>query len=201
MRKNILPLFLLILLTGYISLSISSALALPANQEYDISDKLLRLHVVANSNTPVDQKIKRSVRQSILKYLKDCNNLSFKKNNFKLQNIVNEILEDNNVDYEANINVGQYLFPRRTYGNLSLPSGEYRALKIELGEAKGSNWWCVLNPPICLPQKNANNKDQLKISFKLIKYFSFLNFESHPEIRFFSDKSTLFKIHKLLYSE
>lgn len=68
-------------------------------------------------------------------------------NDFK--NIAQKVLKENNCNYAVNLEVGNFHFPTKEYGNISLPAGFYDGLKIEIGDAKGQNWWCSLFPPLC----------------------------------------------------
>ena len=63
--------------------------------------------------------------------------------------IAKEVVENNGYNYDVNIKIGNFDFPTKNYGDISLPSGSYEALRVEIGEAKGQNWWCVMFPPLC----------------------------------------------------
>lgn len=128
------------------------------NISSDISDSVFRLHVIANSDSSEDQNLKYIVRDKLLEYMNNiCSNCSSKeeaikiveenKENFK-QIAINTIHE-NGYSYDVNINIGNFEFPTKTYGDISLPAGFYDALRVEIGEAKGQNWWCVMFPPLC----------------------------------------------------
>lgn len=141
------------------------------NETMDIIDKkaLLRLHVVANSNSPHDQYIKRIVRDKVIKYFED--NLETLESDLKgelnkIDGFVAGILKSEGADYGVEIELGQYYFPGRTYANLTLQQGKYKALRIALGSGEGSNWWCVLLPPLCIENKEGEKMDDEKIIFK-----------------------------------
>lgn len=123
----------------------------------------LRLHILANSNEENDQTIKLKVRDLILVSLhhdfKDMNSseeaISYAKNNLReITNMVNQYLKDHNLFYEARCSVVREDFKSSTYGIFELPEGEYWALRVNLGEGKGKNWWCVLYPPLCFYELN-----------------------------------------------
>jgi len=123
-----------------------------------IANKLIRLHIVANSNSPADQALKLKVRDRILKEGKDIfGNLtdintcrsSLEKELPRLIAAAEEEIHKNGYNYSVSANTGKHTFPMKVYGNFALPSGEYDALKIEIGNAKGENWWCVMFPPLC----------------------------------------------------
>ena len=126
----------------------------------NLSQAVFRLHVLANSNSEEDQNLKYKVRDGLIKYMNNiCSNCSTKaeaisianehKNDF--QEIAQNIVKGNGYDYPVKINIGNFYFPTKNYGDISLPAGPYDALKDEIGEAKGQNWWCVLYPPMCIP--------------------------------------------------
>jgi len=123
-----------------------------------IKDKIIRLHVVANSDSPEDQAIKLYIRDVIIKELKP------KLENFKAQEEVKNFITSNidnlkikveeemkriGKNYPVDIELGSFQFPTKVYGPLSFPAGSYQALNIKIGEAKGKNWWCVMFPPLC----------------------------------------------------
>ncbi len=121
-------------------------------------ESLIRFHVIANSDSDEDQLIKYEVRDEILKIaapiLAESKSLEesrqlLKEMEGKLLEIAKAVLEESGVNYGVSINQGIHTFPTKSYGRIILPGGEYEAVKIELGEAQGENWWCVLFPPIC----------------------------------------------------
>lgn len=124
----------------------------------DISNSVFRLHVIANSNSDEDQALKYKVRDALIEYMNSISkDVSTKeeaikiaeenKNNF--YNIAKEVVNDNGFNYDVNIKIGNFSFPTKTYGDISLPAGFYDALKVEIGNANGKNWWCVMFPSLC----------------------------------------------------
>ena len=124
----------------------------------DIAESVFRLHVIANSDTDADQNLKYIVRDHLLAYMNElCANCSTKQEAITIaqQNIetfkeiaLNTIREEG-FDYSVNVRIGNFEFPTKHYGDISLPAGYYDALRVEIGEAKGQNWWCVMFPPLC----------------------------------------------------
>lgn len=111
----------------------------------ELSENIFRLHIIANSDTDEDQNLKLKVRDSIIEYMEnltqDCKTkdevISIINSNIdSFYNIAQKTIEDNGYNYSINIEVGNFYFPTKYYGNISLPSGYYDALKIEIGEAK-----------------------------------------------------------------
>lgn len=124
----------------------------------DISDSVFRLHVLANSNSNEDQTLKYKVRDNLLNYMnnicKDCtskeeaiNLVSIHQEEFK--QVALETIKNEGYSYDVNIEIGNFEFPTKQYGDISLPAGFYDALKVEIGKAEGRNWWCVMFPSLC----------------------------------------------------
>ena len=124
----------------------------------DIADSVFRLHVIANSDSDVDQNLKYTVRDNLLEYMNElCVNCSTKEEAISIaqQNIESfkqialDTIKNEGFDYSVNVRIGNFEFPTKHYGDISLPAGYYDALRVEIGEAKGQNWWCVMFPPLC----------------------------------------------------
>ncbi|GAA0770727.1 stage II sporulation protein R [Clostridium subterminale] len=124
----------------------------------DISGKLIRFHVIANSDSEKDQSLKLKVRDKVLEYvqplLKDSKNIEesreiLNKENEKILEIARVVIKENGYDYSVESTLGKENFPVKTYGNITLPQGEYEAYRIIIGTGEGQNWWCVMFPPIC----------------------------------------------------
>lgn len=118
----------------------------------------LRLHIRANSNDECDQNVKYVVKNKVLNLItKDISSIDNKEdlaqyfvdNKQPLQNFVDSILKENGFNYISTITVKNEYFPSRTYQDVTLVSGYYDAIIIELGNAQGNNWWCVAYPPLC----------------------------------------------------
>lgn len=117
----------------------------------------LRLHVIANSDSPYDQQVKLIVRDKVLEILedelkavedKDQAMLVIADNIPALEEGCREVLKDY-ADYDLKACLGEASFPTKSYGDMVLPAGEYDALRVVLGEGEGKNWWCVLFPLLC----------------------------------------------------
>ncbi|WP_281812913.1 stage II sporulation protein R [Vallitalea longa] len=123
-----------------------------------ISDSLIRFHVIANSDSEQDQQLKLKVRDEILEsmntILKDSKDIEetrklIYENMDDIKTISEKVIEKYNYDYKIDVKLKMEQFPLKTYGDIILPPGEYEALIVEIGEAKGKNWWCVMFPPLC----------------------------------------------------
>lgn len=155
MKKILNASLLIFLLFLYVFISAKSYVTAVSTE---ISQAVFRLHVIANSNTAEDQSLKLKVRDSLLNYMNTlCSNCSTKeeaisiahKHIIDFQKIAEQTIADNGYDYSVKINIGNFYFPTKNYGDISLPSGIYDALRVEIGESKGQNWWCVMFPSLC----------------------------------------------------
>lgn len=132
----------------------------------NISNSFVRFHVIANSNSTDDQIIKYKIRDEIMNYISPFLKKAHDKEEAiqilnvhldELKDISESLIREENFCYHADISVGKSYFPTRDYESFILPEGYYDSLVIELGEAKGQNWWCVMFPSICIPQSNDIN--------------------------------------------
>jgi len=124
----------------------------------NLSEAVFRLHVIANSDTENDQILKLKVRDALLDYMNSiCSNCYTKEeaitianvHKYEFQKIAEQTIIDNGYNYSVKINIDDFYFPTKNYGDVSLPAGIYDALRVEIGEAKGQNWWCVMFPSLC----------------------------------------------------
>ena len=161
----------------------------------ELRDNVLRLHIVANSDSEQDQTLKLEIRdrileesQSLFEPEKDLQSaIKTAKENLKLyEKIANEVISEAGLDYKAEAKIGKAFFETRVYEDFTLPSGEYESLIINLGKAEGKNWWCVVFPSVCLPLENraslsqsvgekgceiAQNGEKFKVKFKTVEIY------------------------------
>ncbi len=139
------------------------------SENVKIPDSAIRFRVLANSNSPRDQKIKEDVRDKMQKELYTLleNSKSIKEarglisdNMHNFNNILSKEMEDK--DYSYTIDYGMHEFPEKTYKGITYEAGEYESLLVTLGEGKGDNWWCVLFPPLCLMEAEETNTDEVE---------------------------------------
>lgn len=151
--KNIFIIFLSIIICG-----ISLFAIFNGESNDNIKTEYLRIHIRANSNLEIDQNVKYKVKDAVIEYLTpyiaECDTESKAEkllfdNLSGIKKVANNVLSENGFNYTSNVKVKTETFPTRTYQNLTLESGDYRALIIELGEGAGDNWWCVVYPPLC----------------------------------------------------
>lgn len=156
MRK-ILKNFIIISIL-FIIFFIITAYSYATNISEGLSENIFRLHILANSDSDEDQALKLKVRDEIINYMKTLTDGKTDKqavikltkehtNDFK--QIAESVIKENGYDYQVEIEIGNFYFPTKYYGNISLPAGNYDALRIKIGKAEGQNWWCSLFPPLC----------------------------------------------------
>ena len=204
-KKTKLKTFILLsfLLVIYVFISAQSYVTAVST---NLSDAVFRLHVVANSDSTEDQTLKLKVRDSLLEFMNSlCANCSTKEEAISIamqhQNdfirIAQQTIYDNGYTYSVKININNFYFPTKNYGDISLPAGLYDALRVEIGEANGQNWWCVMFPSLCFIDISSgivddeakenleenledesyaiisdNKKSDIKFKFKLIEFFA-----------------------------
>ena len=165
------------------------------NIQENISDSVLRLHIIANSNEKADQDLKLKVRDRLIKegtdiFERDMSLEETKRfiaeNKGKIQKIAEEEIRKNGYSYNVEIKLGKFSFPAKFYDSVMLPSGRYEALRIIIGEGKGENWWCVLYPPMCAIDKVTveKGKKQLEKSLSGEEYKMISKQNPPAEIRF-----------------
>lgn len=129
------------------------------SEPVSVKSSVIRLHVLANSDSESDQQTKLQVRDMLLeKWGKQLAGMDTSAEAWdalnellpEIKQDVDALLKDRNAGYSSAIDTGVYGFPEREYNGVAFPEGEYRAVRIELGSATGRNWWCVMFPPLCL---------------------------------------------------
>ena len=201
-KLGIFIIFCLLLILYTFTCAFSYVQAVSAN----ISNSVFRLHVIANSDSNEDQTLKYKVRDNLLNYMNNiCSNCSSKeeainlviKHQEKFKQIVLETIKNEGYSYNVNIEIGNFEFPTKHYGDISLPAGYYDALRVKIGKSSGRNWWCVMFPSLCfidvssgiVPdeskedlQKTLSNEEYsiisnnsnlgIKFKFKLLEFFT-----------------------------
>ena len=200
MKKYIL---LLIVSVLFLLLSAYSYVNAVSN---NLADSVFRLHVIANSDSKEDQELKYKVRDKLIEYMNTLtNDMNSKEEVIEIakthledfKEIAQNVVKENGYNYDVNVEIGNFSFPTKTYGDISFPAGFYDALKVEIGKAEGQNWWCVMFPPLCfvdvtsgvVPEESKENLEEnlgdeeyelisdtknssvLDIKFKIIELF------------------------------
>lgn len=158
-RTYSLPIFIVSIIIGLAYAYITSK---PNNDistiQQGISHKIIRFHVIANSDSDADQALKLKVKEAVVNYTSEllCNSKSISETEDLLSShtndiisIANKVISENDYDYPVTAEITDTYFPTKSYGSYTFPPGTYRAFQIKIGEAKGKNWWCVLYPPLC----------------------------------------------------
>lgn len=139
----------------------------------ELAEQVFRFHVLANSDSEEDQALKMKVKEAIIAYMKqelpesdsvETTKKWARENLVQIEQVAAEIIEEEGCEYSVKAEVTTCDFPDKTYGDITFPAGEYEALRIEIGQAKGQNWWCVLYPNLCfidavhavVPEKGKN---------------------------------------------
>lgn len=135
---------------------------------------IIRMHVIANSDSDFDQKVKLKVRDEVISYVNDLSGIEdaddIKQSRKKLESQLDDIecaaegvLNENGCNYKASAELGVRWIPEKTYDEMYFPAGNYEALTITLGKGEGENWWCVLFPPLCLITEDEAELEELGI--------------------------------------
>ena len=147
---------------------------LPVHGEAEIYDSVIRLHILANSDSEADQQNKLAVRDALLpiaaEELSDCATRAEAAARIeslmpRLEAVAEETLEKLGAPAPVTVTLGQESYPTRAYEGFCFPSGEYLSLRVLIGEAEGQNWWCVLFPSLCLSVANGGRKEEIEEAF------------------------------------
>ncbi len=157
---------------------------MPIHGESEIYDSVVRLHVLANSDSEEDQALKIKVRDEILEVVSEfaceCDNIDeamalIEKNSEKIKQSAIDRIKKEGFEYDVAVLLGKEDYPTRNYESFCFPSGEYLSLRVIIGKGKGENWWCVLFPPLCMSaaseEKRISAEDALiKVGFTSEQY-------------------------------
>ncbi|MGM9624176.1 MAG: stage II sporulation protein R [Eubacteriales bacterium] len=133
--------------------------ALPTKGEEMLYDRVIRLHVLANSDSEADQALKLRVRDAVLAYLEDtsvsADNADEAETEYRallpeIEAAAVSVIAASGYDYPCRVTLTREAYPQRNYETVTLPAGTYRSLRVQIGDAAGRNWWCILFPPLCL---------------------------------------------------
>ena len=191
--KRFITYILLILLTFFYMLV--SALSYVHAVSYNLADNVFRLHVIANSNSQQDQSLKYQVRDKIIEHVRSIGQNAHSKqeliqliNTEDLQYFTQKAVYDLGYSYPVQVEIGNFPFPSKTYGDITLPSGFYDAIRVKIGKAEGKNWWCVMFPPLCFVDVSSgivpdDSKENLKNHLDQEEY-ALISEQNSDEIKF-----------------
>lgn len=174
MKKILKPILILIILFSIYTFICAYSYVNAVSE--NLSNSVFRLHVIANSDTKEDQDLKYIVRDKLIEYMDTLSqSCSSKEEVIKIaqdnlddfKQIAENTIREQGYSYPVEVEIGNFEFPTKTYGDISFPAGYYDALRVKIGEAKGKNWWCVMFPPLCFVDVTTgivpdNSKDDLK---------------------------------------
>ena len=141
---------------------------LPVHGEAEVYDSVVRLHVLANSDSEEDQTLKLKVRDALLEktapLLSSCSSreeacAALEAHMDELKQIAEEVIRAEGYDYPVTILLGEEEYPEKNYDSICFPSGKYTSLRVCIGNAEGQNWWCCLFPPLCLGNSTVSSSD------------------------------------------
>lgn len=153
-----------------------------------IAEQVIRLHVVANSDSSEDQQLKLEVKEEIVSLLRnklrDDTSVSMAQKTLRehLEDVkmtASRYIQEQGYDYEVSAELGTCYFPVKEYGDMTFPAGEYKALKVNIGNAEGKNWWCVMYPTLCFVDSTYQvvpdeSKEKLRENLEADEYESLL---------------------------
>ena len=181
MKRTISILIMIILTNIFGGCTLNETVYSTRQIEYkyeDVKDVLIRFHVLANSDTDEDQELKIKVKNEIIEYLdpylKDSDSLEtsrkiLKDNEKEVIDIANRVIKENGYNYGVTTELGKENFPEKSYGNITLPQGEYEAFRVIIGDGNGHNWWCVMFPPLCFTDVTKGKVEEDKSKEELDK--------------------------------
>jgi stage II sporulation protein R len=150
--------FTVLLLCSAILLAVFFTVTADSREYSGIYGNTLRFHVLANSDSEEDQKLKLAVKDAVILHISEEMNQCKTKaeaekfiveNKTEIEDVAKAVITAHGAEHTVNLTLTREYYPRRTYGDVTLPAGEYSSVRILLGEAEGQNWWCVLFPQVC----------------------------------------------------
>ena len=152
---------------------------LPVHGEEKIYDSVVRLHVLANSDSESDQALKLKVRDAVLAEMSEILEGCATKNEAisrldssrdRIQSTAEKTVRENGFSYPVSVSLGKEKYPTKSYESVCFPAGTYDSLRIELGNAEGKNWWCVLFPTLCLSGAASAEKSFVEVGLTSDQY-------------------------------
>lgn len=209
-KINSLLLFIIIFICWSLSLILKSNIADASKLQRGIADEIIRFHVIANSDSFEDQKLKLLVKEALIKELSpslskamDINEgRSIINNNLdSIKMIADKIIISNGYSYDVRVSLEECYFPMKVYGYYSFPPGTYEALRVQIGKSEGKNWWCVMFPPLCFVDEtysivDEETDEQLKYVLTEEEYETLITNRTPVKVKFklWASFKKLFKI-------
>lgn len=166
--EQCLVVFALVVVMGFVLFSTYEESEATAVNEYN---GIIRLHVIANSDSVEDQNLKLKVRDAVIEEVGKLNNSKsidesrewLESHLDDIEKTAEEVIRENGYNYGATAELGVRWIPEKTYGDMYFPAGNYEALNVTLGKGEGQNWWCVLFPPLCLITEDEKELEEMGI--------------------------------------
>lgn len=142
-----------------------------------IAKEIIRFHVIANSDSDEDQRLKYQIKDALVEYLEpyledaeDIEEAQYILTEMLpfIKSVAARVIQDNDYNYSVAASLSSSYFPMKIYGDYTFPPGTYEALQVKIGDAKGKNWWCVMFPPLCFVDETYSIVD--KDCNKKLKY-------------------------------
>ena len=146
---------------------------LPVHGEAEIYDSVIRFHVIAHSDSEEDQRIKLALKDEVAKFTceltRDCKDIdsaesAVLENLYLIEECAEQKLRELGCDLPVRVEFGYEKYPTKSYDSICFPAGEYRSVRVMIGESAGQNWWCVLFPQLCLGAATVNEAENAFIS-------------------------------------
>ena len=196
-KIKITALIALFIFTGILMLLYGRAVKAQKMQK-NIAEEILRLHVIANSDSKEDQELKMKVKETIVTYLRgtmgEAESVEEAREKIQeklpeIKEIAEEKMRQEGYSYQAEAELGECYFPVKQYGEFTFPAGEYEALRVKLGKSSGKNWWCVMYPSLCFVDSTYqivpdSSKEKLKNHLTEEEYNSLLDSEDNVQYSF-----------------
>lgn len=204
-------LLLLILLIASISTCLINVNAnADSSLQEGIAQKVLRFHVIANSDSEEDQKLKLKVKEALVESLRpkliNINDITMVKTIVTeqldtIRDTAEQVIQQQGYDYNVSVSLEKCYFPLKIYGDYAFPPGYYEALRVRIGDAEGKNWWCVMFPPLCFVDEtysivDEDSKEKLLQLLSEEEYDALISGRTPVKVRF-----KLFELIKELFTQ
>ena len=168
------------------------------NLQEGIAEDIIRFHVIANSDSVKDQNLKLNVKDSLVHALSpildntnsitDARTVLSEQLSF-IQQTAEQTVKENGYEYPVKVSLESCYFPVKRYGDYTFPSGNYEALRVQIGSAEGKNWWCVMFPPLCFVDEtygivDNQSKDKLRHMLTEEEYNTLINQKKPIKVKF-----------------
>ena len=168
-KFNLLLLFFILFFSGAMAILVKADAMKEKDLQHGIADKILRFHVLANSDSKEDQALKLLVKDTLVEYLtpfvKDAPDITQVRTIVsgqltELKALAQATVRQQGYSYPVTVSLEETYFPLKIYGKFTFPPGYYQALRVMIGEAEGQNWWCVMFPPLCFVDETYSIVDE-----------------------------------------